>query len=77
MSTNAYARALSMNPGLHDYVVKKLRRVASYAPCGPFQIEGMEELPESVLYSWPREAKEAVRGGLMSEYPVETRVHIR
>jgi atypical dual specificity phosphatase len=38
LATNAYARALGLNPALHDYVSKKLKRLAPQAPCGPFQV---------------------------------------
>lgn len=38
LATNAYARALGLNPALHDYVLKRLKRLAPQAPCGPFQV---------------------------------------
>jgi len=50
VSTNAYARALSLNPALHDYIVKRLRKLAPFAGCGPFQVEGQERLPDSLLF---------------------------
>jgi len=50
VATNAYARALFFNPALHDYIVKRLSRLAPFARCGPFQVRGQEQLPSSLLF---------------------------
>ncbi|KAH8591103.1 hypothetical protein B0O99DRAFT_633140 [Bisporella sp. PMI_857] len=76
ISTNAYARALSLNPALHDYAVKKLKWLAPYTRCGPFQVEGEEQLPVALLHPWPLDARDAIRN-ISSEHPIETRVHVR
>jgi atypical dual specificity phosphatase len=76
LSTNAYVRALALNPALQEYALKRLRRLAPQAPCGPFQIQGMERLPSSLLFPWSHEAKKAVRD-ILSEFAVGTRVHVR
>lgn len=76
LSTSAYARALAINTGLHFHISRKLRKLASQVPCGPFQIEGLEQLPTSLLFAWPREARDIVRD-VVSEYITEPRIHVR